>query len=53
MAAARLFLNENTVRKDGKTAVYALVHIENKSIKINTGVAVPLAIQLKIKGIEN
>ncbi|MGE5448183.1 MAG: phage integrase SAM-like domain-containing protein, partial [Bacteroidales bacterium] len=50
MAAARLFLNEKTVRKDGKTAVYALVHIENKSIKINTGVAVPLDRWDKAKG---
>lgn len=42
MASARLFLNEKTVRKDGKTAVYALIHIDSKSLKINTGVAVAL-----------
>lgn len=42
MAAARLFINKKTVKKDGKSAVYALVHIDNKSIKINTGVSVAL-----------
>ena len=50
MAAARLFVNEKTVKKDGKAAVYALVHIENKSIKINTGVSVALDRFDKIKG---
>jgi integrase len=50
MAAARLFLNEKTVKKDGKTAVYALVHIDNKSIKINTGVSVSLDRWDKKKG---
>ena len=40
MAAARLFINEKTVKKDGTTAVYALVHIGNKSLKINTRVSV-------------
>ena len=50
MASARLFLNEKTVKKDGKTAVYALVHLENKSIKINTGVSVALDRFDKAKG---
>ncbi len=40
MASARLFINEKTVKKDGTAAVYALVHIDNKSLKINTGVSV-------------
>ncbi len=40
MAAARLFINEKTIKKDGTAAVYALVHINNKSLKINTGVSV-------------
>lgn len=50
MASARLFVNEKTVKKDGKTAVYCLVHIDNKSIKINTGVSVPLDRWDKTKG---
>lgn len=50
MAAARLFVNEKTVKKDGKAAVYALIHIENKSIKINTGVSVALDRFDKVKG---
>ena len=33
MAAARLFVNKKTIKKDGTTAVYALVHIDNMSIK--------------------
>lgn len=37
MASTRLFINEKTVKKDGKAAVYAQVDMENKSLKINTG----------------
>ena len=40
MAAARLFINEKTIKKDSTTPVYALIHIGNKSIKINTKVSV-------------
>lgn len=50
MASNRLFLNEKTVKKDGTTVVYALVHIGNKSIKINTGISVALDQWDKQKG---
>ena len=50
MTAARLFINEKTVKKDGTVAVYALVHIDNKSLKINTGVSVALDRYDKKKG---
>lgn len=40
MASTRLFINEKTIKKDGTSVVYALVHIGNKSVKINTGVSV-------------
>ncbi|MDP2114494.1 MAG: hypothetical protein Q8K69_10605, partial [Bacteroidota bacterium] len=50
MASARLFVNEKTVKKNGECAVYALVHIENKSIKINSGVSVALDRFDKVKG---
>ncbi|MCX6237334.1 MAG: hypothetical protein NTY07_07210, partial [Bacteroidia bacterium] len=42
MATKRLFQNQKTVKKDSTAAVYALVHIDNKSIKIGTGVSVTL-----------
>lgn len=50
MATGRLFINENAIKKDGKAAVYALVHIDYKSIKINTGVCVEPARFDKVKG---
>lgn len=50
MASARLYVNEKKVKKDKKTAVYCLIHIENKSVKINTGVSVALNRWDKIKG---
>jgi len=50
MASARLFVNEKTIKKDGTVAVYAQVHIANKSIKINTGVSVELAKFDRVKG---
>lgn len=50
MASARLFVNEKTVKKDGSVAVYALVHLQNRSIKINTGVSVALDRYDKAKG---
>lgn len=41
MAGVRLFVNEKTIKKDGTAAIYALVYISGKSIKINTGVSHP------------
>ena len=42
MATARLYIDEKKITKKGKVSIYCLVHIENKTIKINTGVAVLL-----------
>jgi site-specific recombinase XerD len=42
MTTARLFINKKTVKKDGSVVIYAIVYIEGKSIKFNTGVSVPL-----------
>lgn len=50
MASARLFVNEKTIKKDGTVTIYALVHISNKSVKIKTGVSIPLAKFDKNKG---
>ena len=50
MASARLFIHEKATKKDGTAAVYAIVHISNKSIKINTGVCVKPARFDKKKG---
>ena len=50
MAGARLFINDKTIKKDGTSAVYALVHINYKSLKINTGVTVSPDRFDKIKG---
>jgi hypothetical protein len=35
MAGARLFVNEKAIKKNGKVAVYAVVHLANKTVKIN------------------
>ncbi|KAF0239103.1 MAG: hypothetical protein FD181_488 [Prolixibacteraceae bacterium] len=50
MAGARLILFENRLKKDGTTVVYAQVHIDNESIRINTGVCVAPDRFDKIKG---
>lgn len=42
MANARLYINKKTVKKNGTVAVYALIHLNNKTIKINTGISVLL-----------
>lgn len=50
MASARLFLNEKKVKKNGKTAVYCLVQVGDKTLHINTGVSVALDNFDKVKG---
>jgi integrase/recombinase XerD len=50
MASARLFLNEKHAKKNGTIAVYALVHIANKSLQINTGISTALDRWDKKKG---
>jgi hypothetical protein len=50
MAGARLFVNEKAIKKNGKVAVYAVVHLANKTVKINTGVSVRLEQFDKAKG---
>ena len=42
MANTRLYINKKTVKKNGTVAVYALIHLNNKTTKINTGVSVLL-----------
>lgn len=50
MVYERVSINEQKVRKDGTVAVYALVEIENRLIRINTGVTVKPERFDKIKG---
>ncbi|MGQ8334904.1 phage integrase SAM-like domain and Arm DNA-binding domain-containing protein [Sunxiuqinia sp. A32] len=50
MAHPRLYINEKTVKKNGTVAVYALVHLNNKTVKINTGISVLVEKFDKIKG---
>jgi integrase len=40
MATQRLYIDEKKKTKKGKVAIYCLVHIQNKTLKINTGVSV-------------
>jgi integrase/recombinase XerD len=44
MARQRLFINEQTIKKNGECAVYAIVQLKNKTIKINTGVSIAPAL---------
>ena len=39
MATARLYIDEKKKTKKGKVSIYCLVHIANKTLKINTGVS--------------
>lgn len=50
MAHARLYIDEKKVRMNGSVIIYALVHIDNKSLRINTGVCVELARFDRVKG---
>jgi hypothetical protein len=50
MANTRLYIDEKKKTKKGFVSVYCLVHIENKTIKINTGVSVALDRFDKVKG---
>jgi integrase/recombinase XerD len=50
MTVARLYVDEKKEKKNGTVAVYCLVHIDNKTIKINTGVYVTLDNFDKAKG---
>ena len=50
MTSNRFFVNEKTVKRNGTTAIYAIVHIENKTLKINTEVSVSLNQWDKING---
>lgn len=54
MAATKLYIDEKKKTKKGFVSIYCLVHIENKSIKINTKVSIPLERwdkeKLKVRG---
>lgn len=54
MANTRLYIDEKKKTKKGFVSIYCLVHIDNKTIKINTGVSVILdrwdKVKLKIRG---
>lgn len=43
MTASRFFVNEKSVKRNGTITIYAIVHLESKTLKINTGVSVPLS----------
>jgi len=42
MATSRIYIDEKKKTSKGRVTIYCLIHIDNKTIKINTGVSVAL-----------
>lgn len=51
MSGVRYYVNEKTIKKDGKAAIYVMVYMDGKSIKINSGVSVDYTKFDQAKGI--